>query len=190
MNFQIVDQNNGNMVDMFGTFMEIGGVFYTENQKAKAICKIADDNGVIHKVHLHKGNGDLPGVSFLQQRHAFSISTFQGNYQGLPYKGYSGFWKSKNKVNQQPQSIPPQPTQAPQQTAGPPKNNKQPDWDAIAEGKVRHGLVCAYIQSPREFTMATLGEIEDWKTYIMTGHHPNNVPQPDQSIQENPEIPF
>lgn len=114
MNFHAVDANNGNLVDMFGTFMVIGGVQYTPNQKAKAICKIADDNGVSHNVHIHQGNGELPTTSCLQQRHAFSISTFQGNYQNKPYTGYSGFWNNKAKVQQQ---APSQPPQGPQQAA-------------------------------------------------------------------------
>lgn len=192
MNFQIVDRNNGNLVDMFGTFMEIGGVQYTQNQKAKAVCKIADDNGVSHKVHLHQGNGQLPTPAQLQQRHAFSLKTFQGTFEGGTYTGYSGFWKDKIQVNQQPQQGLPQPPQAPQQATQPPKNNKQPDWDAIAEGKVRHGLVCACIQGGMKLSLA---EIEGWKTYIMTGHHPDNVPNPDPSIQQNSvatgdDIPF
>lgn len=181
MNFQAVEANNGNLVDMFGTFMEIGGVQYTQNQKAKAICKIVDDNGVSHKVHLHQGSGELPQPAQLQQRHAFSISTFQGNYQGTPYTGYSGFWNNKAQVNQQPRQALPQPQQGPQP---PRQSTKAPDWDAIAEGKVRHGLVCANIESGG---ILTLAELEDWKTYIMTGHHPNNVPVPDQSITEEPQ---
>jgi len=180
MNFQTVEANNGNLVDMFGTFMEIGGVQYTQNQKPKAICKIADDNGVSHKVHLHQGNGELPQPAQLQQRHSFSISTFQGNYQGKPYTGYSGFWNNQAKVNQRSQQTPPQPPQAPQQTAQDTKA-KEPDWDAIAEGKVRHGLVCAYIQGGVE---PLIDNLEKWKTYIMTGHHPDNVSEPDQSITE------
>jgi len=184
MNFEIVRQNNGNLVAMFATVAELGTTKLSSKNKPYQSVKLIDDNQEGHNMTIHQGNGSLLDATALGQRLAFNIQTYQGQ-QGL---AYSGYWNKQ--INQQPQSVPPQPTQAPQQTTGPPKNNKQPDWDAIAEGKVRHGLVCAYIQSPREFTMATLGEIEDWKTYIMTGHHPNNVPQPDQSIQENPEIPF
>jgi hypothetical protein len=89
----------------------------------------------------------------------------------------------------------PQPPQAPQQAAQG-TQVKEPDWDAIAEGKVRHGLVCAYIQGGTE---PLIDNLEKWKTYIMTGHHPDKVAEPDQSITEpeqqtqtNPEddIPF
>lgn len=187
-NFSAVDANNGNLVDMFGTFMEIGGVHFSDNQKAKTVCKIADDNGVSHKVHLYQGKGQLPTPAQLQQRHSFSISTFQGTFQGTPYTGYSGFWNNKAQVNQQSQpatqqsTAPPQPQQGTQQARQPVKP-KEPDWDAIAEGKVRHGLVCAYIQGGLKLS---LEDLEKWKTYIMTGHHPDNVAQPDSSIVENP----
>lgn len=52
---------------------------------------------------------------------------------------------------------------------------------------MRHGLVCAYIQSNRQMdALALLKELEAWKTYIVTGHHPDNVPEPDESITEPP----
>lgn len=119
MNFQSVEAGQGNKVNMFGTFVEIGGVQYTPQQKAKAICKIADDTGVSHNVHIYQGTGQLPQPVNLQQRHSFSLSVFQGTSQRGAYTGYSGFWQDKVQVNQQ--STPPQPPQAPSQLAEPPK---------------------------------------------------------------------
>lgn len=118
-NFSAVEAGQGNKINMFGTFVEIGGVQYTLQQKAKSICKIADDNGVSHNVHIYQGTGQLPQPAQLQQRHSFSLSTFQGNYQNKPYTGYSGFWQDDAQVRQpqpqQGQTAPPQTQQGTQQ---------------------------------------------------------------------------
>jgi len=167
VNFNAVEANNGNLVDMFGIFTEIGGVQYTANQKAKAICKITDDTGVSHKVHLHKGSGDLPGTSFLQQRHAFSLSTFQGTYQGNIYTGYSGFWKGQAQVQQPPAQNAPQAPQQPRQGVQAPKGDDMTRIrsmalsyakDMVCEGKLDKDLLpamanefTAYIISGRWF---------------------------------------
>jgi len=186
MNFETVNANNGNLVDMFGTFMEIGGVHYTQNQKAKAVCKIADDNGVSHKVHLHQGNGQLPTPANLQQRHAFSISTFQGTYQGNPYIGYSGFWNSKTKVNQTTQTDPPQPSQAPQQ---PRQDTKAPrnGRDISIERQAAFKAACEYagrsgLKAEQLIKVARAGHY-----FIETGNSVYDIPEPDESITEPPE---
>lgn len=132
MNFQQVEQGNGNLVQMFGTFTEIGGLQYTPQQKAKAICKIRDDTGAEHNVHIYQGKGQLPSLQQFSQRCQFNISTFQGTYKNKPYTGYSGFWDSSVQVNQQqpPQTVagyaklPPPP---PQQPAKPTNNKDQLD---------------------------------------------------------------
>jgi hypothetical protein len=169
MNFQAVEAANGNSVPMQGTFVEIGGAQYTANQKAKAVCKVRDMTGVSHNVHVYKGKGFLPGPQNLNQRYEFSLSTFQGTYQGQPYTGYSGFWNA----NGQNQQAPPQHAQ--QQRQNPPQGNKS---DPDARGKVRHGVVCAFIQSGQEVHIPL---IEYWVNYIMTGEvtswNPENLPQ-------------
>lgn len=130
MNFQIVEQNNGNLVQMFGVFTDIGGLQYTPQRKAKAICKIRDDTNVEHTVHIYQGKGQLPGPEHFNQRCQFTLSTFQGNYQGKSYTGYSGFWNSDAQINQQPRNIEPnQRTSVPQQTTSP-IAKKEVDWDA------------------------------------------------------------
>ena len=120
MNFQAVEQANGNKVTIFGTFTEIGGVQYTSQQKAKAICKVRDTTGVEHKVHIYQGTGQLPAPENLNQRHQFTLSTFQGTYENNPYTGYSGFWNNKARVNQN----------TPQNSPQSPKPQQQPDLDA------------------------------------------------------------
>ncbi len=64
------------------------------------------------------------------------------------------------KVNQQQvggQQQPPQQRQAPQD---------KPDWDKIAEGKVRHGIVCAAIQSG-QVVCADEQAVDAWVEYVM-----------------------
>lgn len=60
---------------------------------------------------------------------------------------------------------PQQRRQRPQNAAQRP-NGKQPDWDAISRGKVRHGVTCAFIQSGTE---PTIDRVEYWVDYIMNG---------------------
>ena len=81
MNFQQVTAANGQKVTMFGVFTEIGGTQFTPQQKAKAICKVTDDSGASHNVHIYQGTGQLPTLQNLNQRSQFSLSTFQGRYQ-------------------------------------------------------------------------------------------------------------
>jgi len=60
------------------------------------------------------------------------------------------------------QSCPPPPTQEyePQQ---------KPDWDAIAEGKVRHGVAIAFIEKGKELSDTTKAEILEWTDFIIKG---------------------
>jgi hypothetical protein len=61
--------------------------------------------------------------------------------------------------------------QLPQNRSQSNDNKKDVDWDAISRGKVRHGVVCAYIQSQRQ--MPNIDDIEWWVNYIMTGNNPD-----------------
>ncbi len=64
-----------------------------------------------------------------------------------------------------PQQATQQANQSIQQAAQGAKSNK-PDWDAISRGKVRHGIVCAYIKSGKE---PNIQDVELWVDYVMTG---------------------
>jgi len=45
----------------------------------------------------------------------------------------------------------------------------KPDWDKIAEGKVRHGICVAYIQAGKtKLTPALQADINEWVTFIIT----------------------
>ena len=103
-------------------------------------------------------------------------------------QGDSGEYNYFRKYNPQyaDQPAPQRSQQAPSQAAGSPK----PDWDAIAEGKVRHGVICAAIQSG-QVEVKTITNAEYWKGYIMTGRAPlppSKIPEPHPDIQE--ETPF
>lgn len=99
-----------------------------------------------------------------------AASNNQGTYNKLkkhydkPYQG------------QQPSS---QPAQATNYQPPAPQGKKEPNWDAIARGKVRNSVVCAFIGAPID-AMPSINDMEYWVNYIMTGIDPN------QSKQNNP----
>lgn len=174
MNFQQVEQGNGKLVQMFGVFTEIGGLQYTPQQKAKAICKIRDDTGVEHNVHIYQGKGQLPSPEQFNQRCQFNLSTFQGTYQNKPYTGYSGFW-------QQPQGQSHKPQQGSQNVPQSPNGLKDD-----REGKlVRNNLVCAYIQAGKEPIIA---DVNYWIAFIVTGKAP--LPLNKQGSESGDDSPY
>lgn len=67
---------------------------------------------------------------------------------------------------------------------------EEPDWDAIARGKVRNSVICAYIATGKE---PIIEQVDYWVQYIMTGHAPvppakaTDIPDLDPSIQEGAE---
>ena len=116
MNFQQVTEN---LTDMKGLLFEVGGVTMNKNNKQMCKCKVQDDQGVKHNVTFYMGKKGIPSPNDLNQWGIMSISSYQGNYQGKDYTGYSGFW---NGVAAQP----------PQNTLQPASAAKQggADWDA------------------------------------------------------------
>ncbi len=96
MNFQQVEQAQGNNVVMLGIITEFVGEGINPNsQKPWKKAKITDDTGKVHQVTLR---GTLPTVALIGQKAQFSIGTYQGTYQGQPYTGYSGFWNATAQV--------------------------------------------------------------------------------------------
>lgn len=180
MNFQAVKQANGQNVTMFGTFSEIGGVELNQNKKQVCKCQITDDAGEKHLVRLY--NQNMPTLALLNMRQQFTLSLYQGNYQGTPYTGFSGFWDDRAQVNQPAPQAPQGVPQSPQQPAqrpnvpqpAPQRSNmpqREPDWDAIAKGKVRHGIVCAGIQFG-SIICKSIPDVDFWTEYVMTGTEP------------------
>lgn len=113
MNFQAVDQAGGKNITMWATLFAWEGLAFTTNQAKYLSCKLRDDDGIEHKCRIYEGKGALPGQESLNQRMEFSLSTFQGNYKGQPYTGYSGFWShgATTSAPQNTQQAPSQPTQ-------------------------------------------------------------------------------
>jgi len=118
MNFQAARQIKGQKddngypakVDMIGVFVEIGGGAYTTNQKLYCDCQIRDmaqPSPEKHKVRLYVKEA-IP-LGLLNTECSFSISAYDGEYQGKPYVGYSGFWN--DRVLQRPQQAQQQPAQ-------------------------------------------------------------------------------
>jgi hypothetical protein len=174
MNFQAVRNGNEQNIAMSGILASLDGITYTTNGAPKQRCKITDANQEAQFVTIYQGNGLPIPDNKISQTLSFNIS-----YKMVHGKGYyGGFWNSTAQVaplSQTPPSQPPQVSQnAPQAANGRNKSNGQPDWDAIAEGKVRHGIVIAGIESgqialgPKNL----IGDILYWQEFIMTGKAP------------------
>ena len=97
--------------------------------------------------------------------------TEEGNSQQGPYNKLKKHYDQP--YGQQAQQ------QAPQQQAQGQSQQQKPDWDAIALGKVRHGIVCAFIQRGGE--QPSTQQIEYWVQYVMTGKPP--LPPEGESVK-------
>lgn len=71
--------------------------------------------------------------------------------------------------------------QAPQQAAERPNAKKEVDWDAIAEGKVRHGVLCAMLQGGLEVDYKAILE---FTRFVVTGQVPQEGSEPEQTETE------
>jgi len=105
------EKNYPKKLDIFGVLKEIGGTYFNTNQTPCSKCKITDDMNEQHSVTILK---TIPATNLLNTRQAFRIYSFDGNHQGTPYVGYSGFWVDNP---QRHESSPQQPPQASQQAA-------------------------------------------------------------------------
>lgn len=111
-------------------------------------------------------------------------------YQNKRYLDYCDI-KTDQNTHQNTQQAPSQPTQAtnkPYNALHSPQpysqGKKEPDWDAITEGKVRHGILCAMLQGG---VSVDYPEVLRHTVFVMTGKDPNSIPEPDPSIQNNPD---
>ena len=182
MNFQAVRQVKGQKdannypekVDMIGVFVEIGGGAYTTNQKLYCDCQIRDMAQEKHKVRLYIKEA-IP-LGLLNTECSFSISAYDGEYQGKPYVGYSGFWN--DQVLQRPaqgQVTPYQPPQGPQtplQQSNVPQATQSPGKDVRAKAlEIAAILVAAGKHEPIEL----YGLADFLVDYISEGKHPAGV---------------
>ena len=170
MNFNAVRQGNEQNIAMSGVLANLAGVTYTAQGKPKQACTITDANGETVTVSIYQGNGMAIPADKVGQTLSFNLSYKISKQNGKGY--YGGFWNSTAQVAPlQVQAPPQQPQQAPPQAARSFNAQSPPDWDAIAAGKVRHGVVCAYLQGGKE---PDLGRVLYWTDFIITG----NVPLP------------
>ena len=49
-------------------------------------------------------------------------------------------------------------------------DQKQPDWDKITEGKIRHGVAVEAFSNGMELTPENMREIEKWVQFIIHGY--------------------
>jgi len=203
MNFAQVKQANGNNVTILATFVEIGGVSLTQNQKQVSKCQLTDDNGEQHLVRLY---GTMPLPNLLNMRQQFSLSSYQGtNQRGQPYTGFSGFWNDRAMVNQVPGNAPqaPQASQQPAQATNiPPPIPQQPILQGIkmpdtyaypvtpetAKRMARTAFIVAILQNGQTPLYSYITELAE---YSYTGKEPNK--QQDNAnpdwVGENPPPP-
>jgi hypothetical protein len=50
-------------------------------------------------------------------------------------------------------------------------SDKQPDWDKITEGKIRHGVAVAFIEQGKDLTSENMKTMEKWVQFIIHGYH-------------------
>ena len=137
---QVKDQKDSKgypeKVDMIGVFVEISGGAYSPNKKLYCDCQIRDMAQEKHKVRLYVKES-IP-LALLNTECSFSISAYDGEYQGAPYVGYSGFWN--DKVLQRPAQGQVTPYQPPQRPQTPPQ---QPN---SAQGAVTDAQLLAFAE--------------------------------------------
>lgn len=130
--------------------------------------------------------------SMLNQSHVGKDSTWRLKWWGKKQNlsGYPLFAiQGEGSMTAQPAPAVPynQPQNAPQplQQANPTARTivqDKPDWDAIAEGKVRHGVVCAFIQAGKFDVDVSI--IDYWVRYIIDGTVKAPEPQPQEPYQQ------
>lgn len=96
-------------------------------------------------------------------------------------EAYNAFWACSDRTHKQPRSTTPQPvgeyTGNPRfadPSPPPSSSNAKPDWDAIAEGKVRHGFAIEAFKMKMDLTEELVQTIDGWTKYVMTGSLPES----------------
>jgi len=212
----IIDQKAENgyaaTMPMFGIITEFKGEGLSSSNKPWKKVVVRDDANELHNVTLR---GTLPGPQVIGQRCQFDMSSYNGDANGQPYIGYSGFWKH-GPVAQQGQQAPQQPRPAPnappRQPQAPPTSDGNASICRQCAGKCAARLVAAHIAAgngsvgvPEIFAIAEplanwfiKGELPKKANVLRQQTEPDdydasNVPDPDPSIQEAPtgdDIPF
>ena len=61
-------------------------------------------------------------------------------------------------------------------------NEKQPDWDKITEGKIRHGFAVAAFTNGLEMTDDLCAQIECWVRYVVDGKSTSGSDKPVSNV--------
>ena len=64
-------------------------------------------------------------------------------------------------------------------------DNKQPDWDKITEGKIRHGFALAAFTRGDKLDDTLVQDIEAWIRYVVDGHIGDDMPDGDELFPED-----
>ena len=108
-----------------------------------------------------------------------SVHGMVKEYQNKRYLDYCDI-KTDTNTQQNNQQAPSQPAQA---TNYQPPAPQEPDWDAIAEGKVRCNVLCAMLQGG---ITVDYPEVLEHTAFIMSGIDTRKISNPDPSIQNEP----
>jgi len=64
-------------------------------------------------------------------------------------------------------------------------DNKQPDWDKITEGKIRHGFALASFTKGDTLSDKLVQDIESWVRYVVDGHIGDGLPDGEELFPED-----
>ncbi len=171
--------------------LTVVGQYSTDQYGFKQPVQLKDDQGVSSEVIVQtKYEKGLMTSNMVGIRARWRLKWYQGGQKQV-IVGYCLDKMPQAPVNQptSPNAIyeQPAPLQAQQAASALPqtpsarnKQNGQPDWDAIAEGKVRHGIVCAIMSAG---SVPDYEYVEKWVKYVMTGQvvpeaavNPDDIP--------------
>lgn len=111
-----------------------------------------------------------------QLNQTITVNGMLKEYKNVKYIDYAR-WDALPDGQGTPQNAP----QSPNGGQPPPDYDKRQKEEA--EGKVRHGIVCAYLSAGQE---PTIERCEYWKEYVMTG----KVPLPPGQQEPQDDIPW
>ncbi len=167
-----VPDNDQTLYPVLAVVREFGERKSSSAGKWSTKMRLADASGE-QWVKVWDGNAGIMPGSHLGQNVNFNIKA--QNFKGKTY--LSGFWEIDSKTLATP--YPAQQTTSydtPQyrkeaaanaiRMAKSSSGGNAPDWDRIAEGKVRHGLVCAYLQGGLE---PDLPKVLYYTRFVITG---------------------
>jgi hypothetical protein len=141
----------------FGTYQDVQILAQDGMRSVNASIFWATNSGGYRELQPGDFNVERPAkIKVESDRNAFK-------YTIMLLDGPTGGHQQLQGHKTQPGGLKNQPTQPPQQHG---QNGKGPDWDAIAEGKVRHGIVCAAIQSG-QINITGIDDIKTWTDFVM-----------------------